>query len=401
MSFFGWLDYSEAQRRQALEVIDRFAEKSTVDELGLGTVRDGISDLLFPGLSVLHTRARYFLFIPWIYKALEDNWVGSAEMGKKVRAQELKLIYALAESDDPKGTIGIEARENLKRFPSSVYWQGLGRWGIRLYPGAEPQYRRWLDRYYRMVDAGDGSMDGEEGGARVGPNWHPGFPEPPDAFPETASFALTRAEAEYLLDRVEQRAAGTLLAHLLRDGKPTAGVVFPWEHPIVGSLPQRNQDELTHARFFSELTNGGPLLYNLLLAELRKQQDLIDDYRDLLQEWADLVESRRAEALQWDRLDFWRTIGRTGAQVSPGTRAFIDQWIHLVLQEGVPARLADHEQARAMVVSRERAIKGGMARVDNPRALELWTGASGTGRLDFRWNQIQLLIDDILRGLGH
>jgi hypothetical protein len=400
LSLFGWLDYSEAQRRQALEVIDRFAEKGTVDELGLGTARDSLSDLLFPGLSVLHTRARYFLFIPWLYQDLEFRWTSSADAGKKARAQEIKLIYALADSEDPRGTIGIEAREKLKRFPSSVYWQGLGRWGIRLYQGAEPQYRRWLDRYYRLLDAEEGAGDGGDEDSRVTPNWHPGIPDPPDDFPDKADFALTRGEAEYLLDRVEQRAAGTFLAHLLRDGRRNDGVVFAWEHPIAGRLPERNQVILNHARLFSELTLGGPLLYNLLLAELRKQDDLVETYREALSEWAALVEERLPAANRWDRQDFWLTITRTGARVSPGTRAFIDRWIDLAMQPGVAKRLADNELARQTVAARERAIKGGMARVDNQRALELWNGSSGTGQLDYRWGQIQLLIDDILRGLG-
>lgn len=39
MSSFGWLDYSEHDRRRTLDVIDLFREKDTRDELGIGTVR--------------------------------------------------------------------------------------------------------------------------------------------------------------------------------------------------------------------------------------------------------------------------------------------------------------------------------------------------------------------------
>jgi len=53
-----WLDYSEQERRQAMEVIDLFREEETRDELGLGTIRDAFADLLFPGTSTIQTRAR-------------------------------------------------------------------------------------------------------------------------------------------------------------------------------------------------------------------------------------------------------------------------------------------------------------------------------------------------------
>lgn len=51
-----WLDSSSASRRRAMEVIKLFEDKGAVDEIG--SVRDALSDSLFPGTSVLHTRAR-------------------------------------------------------------------------------------------------------------------------------------------------------------------------------------------------------------------------------------------------------------------------------------------------------------------------------------------------------
>ncbi len=38
-----WLDYSERDRKRALDVVGLLREPSTVDELGLGPVRDGMS----------------------------------------------------------------------------------------------------------------------------------------------------------------------------------------------------------------------------------------------------------------------------------------------------------------------------------------------------------------------
>lgn len=71
-STFAWLDYSARERRAMLEVVDPFRVKGTVDGLGLGVIRDAFADRLFPGTST-QTRARYWLFVPWLYLQLETE----------------------------------------------------------------------------------------------------------------------------------------------------------------------------------------------------------------------------------------------------------------------------------------------------------------------------------------
>jgi hypothetical protein len=84
-SIFSWLDYSEQHRRQMLDVIDLFREQETRDEIGIGTVRDAFADALFPGTSTILTRARYFLFVPWVYRQLESKRVPSDQAKARAR----------------------------------------------------------------------------------------------------------------------------------------------------------------------------------------------------------------------------------------------------------------------------------------------------------------------------
>jgi hypothetical protein len=79
-SSFTWLDYSEQERRKMLDAIRLFKDQNTVDELGIGTVRDTFADLFFPGTGTVQTRARYFLFVPWMYLSIERRGVSSAEV---------------------------------------------------------------------------------------------------------------------------------------------------------------------------------------------------------------------------------------------------------------------------------------------------------------------------------
>lgn len=49
MSYLAWIDFDPEERRRAQTLIDLFKEPEARDELGLGTIRDGLADLLFPG----------------------------------------------------------------------------------------------------------------------------------------------------------------------------------------------------------------------------------------------------------------------------------------------------------------------------------------------------------------
>lgn len=121
---FAWLDYSERDRRRALDVVDLLRDPGTVDELGLGTVRDAFADLLFPGTSTIQTRARYFLFVPWIYLEMERLRVPSSQVTSRASKAEFALIDGLVESGESEGVIGIQARRTLKRLPATSIGTG-------------------------------------------------------------------------------------------------------------------------------------------------------------------------------------------------------------------------------------------------------------------------------------
>ena len=75
-----------------LDAVDLFKEKGTRDEMGIGSVRDAFADLFFPGTSTIQTRARYFLFVPWVYLQLEQRRVPSSEIAWRARDMEIGLM---------------------------------------------------------------------------------------------------------------------------------------------------------------------------------------------------------------------------------------------------------------------------------------------------------------------
>lgn len=68
MSGIAWLDTSPADERRMREIVRLFSDTATLDDLGIGQVRDGLGDLMFPGTPTVHARPRYFLVIPWIFQ---------------------------------------------------------------------------------------------------------------------------------------------------------------------------------------------------------------------------------------------------------------------------------------------------------------------------------------------
>lgn len=56
----GWVDFSKTERDKVVSILRLLGTQTALDELGIGTVRDAFSDMFFPGISTLQTRAKYF-----------------------------------------------------------------------------------------------------------------------------------------------------------------------------------------------------------------------------------------------------------------------------------------------------------------------------------------------------
>lgn len=399
-STFTWLDYSETERRKMLDVINLFKEKETRDELGIGSIRDAFADIFFPGTSTIQTRARYFLFIPWIYRRLEEQRLNSTLIEREARKLEIELIFGLLAGGETEGVIGERARATLQRLPSSVYWQGLGVWGIRLVPGSIDQYHRSLDHFQRLTHGQRISRTRDDDPIEELPpsNWHPRLPAAPAEFPRRVTFSLEPAEAEYLTERVKLSRPSSLLAFLTDAGYAVPNSSFIWEHPELALFPAMFREQIEHARNFSETINGAALLYNLMLAELVRNDDRIDEYDERIALWADRLAARESELTHWDRRRFWEIVYAGGANVTMSTRRFVDTWLDAVCPPQTAANVADDPQLRALITNRERQLKRRLARLDNARARELWSGAAGTGQLDYRWFRARQLLRDLQLG---
>lgn len=375
VSSLAWLDTSHEDERRMRELVKMFSDTSTLDDLGIGQVRDGLADLMFPGTSTIHARPRYFLIIPWIFQRAAAKHSGTL-VTSKANDEERRLIEVLRSPTPVRGMIGARAGKAVRNLPSSIYWSALHRYRILVDPKAL--------------------------------TWNVGL-LPPDNFPAQLDdgLDLTYDEAAWLRERIIVAAPGTYLAHLLSDGLDTdpADAQFPWAHPALATATTDLRAVLEHARLFSLVINGAALTYNLLLAEKYDKLSaadvgIADHYRALLSEWADDIVANRTELANWDTDAFWSTVGRgrTGP-VAPATRIFVDDWIARVRNED-PHTMSNDPGIRQMISERERKNKGENSRLGSERQIKNWGGSSGSARLNFRWPVVQTLLDDIREGLA-
>ena len=395
-----WIDLTASDRDKMRRVLDLFNEKGTLDEMGLGSLRDTVSDALFPGTSYIQTRLRYVLFIPWIYRRLEDKRVSSADVAQVARRAETDLIRPLERSEDNEGIIGVVARHALVRLPSTVYWSALTRWGIFRHPQGQGWYQ---SRFASLADRRSGDGRGDDPGVvwTREPNWHPRLPAPPPGFPWEASFALTHEEADFLRGRLEERCAGTLLAWLARNGSNAPAEHF-WEDPDAQRAAASVRGTIELARRFSLHVEGMPLLYNLLVAERRRELLKEDDtkvikgYQGRLAEWA---AREFSESQPYDPTPLWDLVVRGGRNLRHPQRLFIESWSRRIAELG-PRRIADDNQLRTLIAQREWLLKGPRARLANPNRLRDWAPGVGVGRMDFRWVRVRQFMIDLHRGLA-
>jgi hypothetical protein len=402
-SLVGWVlvskqDVAHAERALLDEV------KGVRDELGILQLHQVISDTLFPGTSVLHTRLRYALFVPWMLRrAAEEYPRAPAKALERLEVQLTKdLIEGLKGSSDGDGVIGRrKSPEPAAQPPSFSYWTALSAWRI-LSPRLKGLTRRQVLSH--MTEARSAEKNGvkDEQGRVLSEAAaaFAGLPQEPAGFWESrpTTFALRRPEANFLkrhLAAVGAPDGGASLLSRLAEADHAPGGSLPWLDPVVrAAATQQHLQLLDFARKCSSL---GGICRGLYLAMVEQQAaragfGQAGPHRDHLQE---LLDEHRDTALRLD-------LGQLPAR-----------GIHFHADDPLPALFRDtqkwlHRRRSSIEVllpsyrETERFRKKGRARLggtDISRArLALWadkeSGAQAEA-LHFRWNNVRQLLTDL------
>ena len=215
-----------------------------------------------------------------------------------------------------------------------------------------------------------------------------------------AFFDLTRAEAEFLQGRIEERCAGSLLAWMAREGSDAPADSCFWDDSAAIHAHTDVRQTIELARRFSLHVEGMPLLYNLLLAERFLSEHGGDDesvhrYRQGIEQWA----AQEAEEDSFDPTILWTFAFTCRVRVPRLQRHFIEEWSTRLSEIG-PVAIADDPTLRDLIEIRERRLKGPRARLHNPARLLDWNGGVGVGRMNFRWHRVSRMLLDLRGGLA-
>lgn len=371
MSLLTWIDADRGDADRVRRVMAVLKTKEARDELGLGSIRDTVADLLFPGTSTIQTHVRYMLFVPWMYSLVSED-ASEPEMDGKIRDLEVRLINALRKNpaDQRIGIIGLRAGENVQRLASEVYWGGLRTWGIIVFDGSQRDYHRLR--------------------ASLRPQpWDSDLPKMPDRFPDRARFKLRREDAEYLRDKISMLSGPerSYLHYVIEYGSAEAST--PWSHPARNKCPVSIQRLIDNARVFSAVMFGAVLLYNVLLARVLRWKNVLEYERDF-NTWArgkyKGSEFAAKDFENWDLSEFQTIAKHRAHKIKLTTWTFVESWT--TLARGKRMELLSDDNAKQLIVERERALKPGYARLVHPEARRDWSGESAYAPLDYRWSRL-------------
>ncbi|HMJ34775.1 MAG TPA: DUF6361 family protein [Baekduia sp.] len=350
MSSISWLDADEAASEQARRLIAATTDSDggTLDQLGLGAIRDFCSDHLFPGTSTLWSRARYLVLVPWCYQGPDP-----AGAQRKLR----RALTAHREERDRAANRGIiGAQKDVARLPDEVVWNGLALWGIRLAELSRP------------AAAAARSRPGQEHSAI----WHPRLPARPQDFPRRQRIGLEAGEAGFLAELLTDpvvhprdrhapgRHASRLPLMLDEDLDPES---WDWRTVPASASPVLDQ-QMRDAACFADLAWSARALYALMVSD----RAAVDP--DAHSEQLDAAEHRVRSGSTGRALAAW-DFDRFAAgvlQERPNARRALDflrAWRDLVLRTSEP--LAQSTEAQERIVVREHRVKRGRTRLTEER----------------------------------
>lgn len=349
-SSISWLDADEAASEQARRLIAATTEVDggTLDQLGLGGIRDFCSDHLFPGTSTLWRRARYLVLVPWCYQ-------GSDPAGAQRRLRRALITrYEEGGRGSERGIIG--AQKDVDRLPDEVLWNGLAMWGIRLGEVTRPAAAAAWSRRSQAQDDGTSSI------------WHPRLPARPPDFPKRQRIGLEPGEASFLswlltdpvVNPRDRYAAGRQASRLpLMLDEDLDPDTWNWRTvPTAASaeLEQRVRD----AACFADLAWSARALYALMVAD-RADADL-EGHSEQLDAAERQVRSGSTgrDLAAWDLDRFAASVVKERPNAARGL-TFLRTWRDLVLRTRGPLQRSDDAHER--IIDREGRVKHGRARL--------------------------------------
>lgn len=401
-----WLDFSDQHGKDLLKALHDLNDQETVDELGLGRIRDYYGDIFFPGLTSIMTKARYFIFIPAMYSYFE-NKKRRISRGDVINKQKQLRDILKRNVEDKKGIIGIR-KEDIMRWPDDIYWGGLVT--LKIYAQNKPRHY-----YINSIGMEEKPLHDNDQNIRTEYKYKLAWDFPFENFEKVffkdtgnwrddLSFELTKKEALFLKEKVEkvdnlEKRPESIFSYLIKRNKKCEEDVF-WAIPSISK--RKDVDE---ARRFSVLSKGLWLNYYFLLQRAKENKGKADSLLDKFENWRD---NNINELRHWDFKVFLRVLLNeqyfNRHVIDQGDAEFLmNTYKNITRKKSDSAVLTDN---RHLIVDREKKKKDIRAKLSNESALKDWDGDTdkilkSDYQYDYLWhNPARGIINDILIGLN-
>lgn len=420
----GWVYLTRAALDAARERLDS-DEQGVRDELGFGAIHFGYADRFFPGTSVLLTRLRYALFIPWLYEDLQREYRGETFPRDELETMEQELALALKRHyvDSTKHGQGLDGLGIIGRFvvddhppvvlPSQIYWPTLVTWGIvaEQEDGSRPARTEVQTDWGRFAPSSAQRLKSQDGDVlnEVQPLFDlPKFSESDRRWSKRHS----SGKISFELSEAERRALRTKLKELPRPPDPNASdglslfaqlaenikqvdvyAKSPWSSAIRRFADDSDKHALRRAEQAAYLVQIGRGVYDALVARLRVKEQKnfdckADEYLEGLLDDKALVQKARS-------LDF-AAMAKDGVRIDPDLQNLLRK-----LQDWCAAR---RDVADLLDLFRDREInkkgegKARLARGSRDRRRQWTPPPKGPRALSYRWDVVATLLIDLKYG---
>ncbi len=384
----GWIDFSREERNKVMATLDLLSTTTALDELGIGTLRDRYADILFPGISTIQTRAKYFVIIPYIFKLAESqNFKRVSDIIPWVNKIEDNLVSILVNNsgeEDTSGIIGSRALKqgkNVKRKPSSIYWNGMRTYGILLDNNVSMDqvatliYSQKSKKKNIEIFKGEESYDDETAANDMITIFSPIHPN--YDFEKDINIRLTKDEALYISNHIITSiySRDSLLAYIIKNKIDVSNLSFEDLEKL--SMPSDMKNDYRLAKELADFIYGAHIRYNFIYS-----QNLDINQVEAWNKWIDEFD---VEALRFE--DIMIRINCKGT-----TKDFLKKFLKA-------AKNKDIESIDRCIINREKEVKGERAKLCKPMEYQYNT-AIHNYKLNYRYYSARTIITDILEGLG-
>lgn len=413
MSRLGWIDFSPDDRNKVSNVLSMLSEPGTLDELGIGQIRDAYADILFPGISTIQTRAKYFITIPRIvrdYQAFPSRKRQGLQSYLKAQENEVARVLASVHGENEIGIIG-RTRINsggVDRRPSVIYWNGLRTFGILKTPLSLADYCRYVEASashaeMELAEIAEGSDDTDA----LHTHNTVCLPDKLNGWlsEDSLRLELSNKEAVFLKQKLiaTPDLEDTVLTQLLRhdlakkaiDIESTNANAFELLAELMlknSNVSQKCKNNIRLANEFSLAIEGAHIRYNILAAKYNSFYEKVDLYEEQYQQWSEKMKA--LDFFRIDRAGRWLSIFSNGSSHSLKDRSekFVIRFCEMQKSNSSLEQIDKLVEKQALDNKGERSLLKKKLNNDND-------GWIGMRRLDYRWGSAKVILKDILEGL--